>query len=71
MTVDGAMETFAASLLVSVMVMPPAGAAVDKLTGKAAVCPSPTVAIDGKTMSPKSATLTLAVTSARLGRALA
>ena len=40
------------SLLVSTMVTPPAGAAVDKVTGKVAVPPAVTLVLAGKPMVP-------------------
>jgi hypothetical protein len=57
----GDIVSFAASLLTSVTVTPPGGAGVPNVIGNGAVCPSPTVAFDGRPMAPGNVTVTLAV----------
>jgi hypothetical protein len=69
--VDGEIDSFAVSLLVSVTTVPPAGAGADKVTGNGADSPSPTLAVPGRVMLPSTATETLAVASVRYGSELA
>jgi hypothetical protein len=66
-TVAGETVSVELSLLVIVTVVPPAGAGVDKVTGKAMVWLSWTTRFDGRLMDPRAATETVAVTSARFG----
>ena len=71
LTVAGETVTFVVSRLLSVTVMPPAGAGVPSVTGNAVDWPGPTVMPDGKVIVPGDTTVTLAVVSGTLGRALA
>src|SRR5215472_16258189 len=71
LTLAGDTVTLVVSLLLSVTVTPPAGAAVPRVIAKAADCPGATTTLEGKVMVPGAATVTLAVVSATLGRALA
>ena len=71
-TLAGVTLTFDGSLLASVTVMPPAGAAAGKVIENATDWPSPTLPLDDTWIAPPGlATVTLAVVSATLGRALA
>ena len=70
-TLAGVTLTFDGSLLASVTVMPPAGAAAGSVIGNATDWPSPTLALDDTRMVPGLTTVTLAVVSPTLGRALA
>src|SRR4051812_3660354 len=60
------MASFAVSLETSVTVTPPTGAGVPRLIGNAAVCPSPRVGLEGRTIAPGEVTVTLAVAFATL-----
>ena len=71
LTVVGDTVTFVVSLLLSVIVTPPTGAGVPKVTVNAADWPGPTLMPLGRLMVPGAATVTLAVVSATFGRALA
>lgn len=55
------------SLLARVIVMPPTGAGVDKLTGNAIDAPSPTVAFTGRLIVPNTTTFALALALATFG----
>src|SRR5579864_4847854 len=67
----GDIVTFVVSLLLSATVTPPAGAAVPRVTANAADWLGPTVTLEGSVMVPGATTVTLALASAMLGRALA
>lgn len=70
-TLTGVMVTFVVSLLDSVIVTPPAGAGIDRLTEKAVDWPGPTVTLAGRIMFPGLTTVTVAFISGMLGRELA
>ena len=70
-TLEGEMFTRVVSLLLSVTVTPPAGAAVPSVTGNATDWPGGTVTWAGRLIVPGGRTVTLAVVSAISGKALA
>ena len=70
-TLAGEIVTLVVSLLLKLTVTPPAGAAVPRVTAKAADWVGPTVTPDGSVMVPGATTVTLAVVSGIFGKELA
>ena len=70
-TLAGETATLEESALASETVTPPAGAADDRVTARAADCPSPTVTPDCRVIDPKVTTVMVAVVSTMFGRAFA